>query len=125
MEVICMNKLFLLGALGYPALELAYRGRTHYSMALAGGTSAVLIGRIRRLPLSFPTRTVLCGLSITGVEYLCGCIWNKDYQVWDYRSAPLNYRGQLCLPFALLWCGLGAGLMATLDLLDKREKPGS
>ena len=33
---------FLIGAVGYPLLELAWRGHTHPSMALAGGMSAML-----------------------------------------------------------------------------------
>ncbi len=120
-----MKKLFLLGALGYPTLELAWRGRTHYSMSIAGGMSMLLIGRIRKLPLSFPMRALLCGLGITGVECLCGRIWNRAYQVWDYRRMPLNYHGQMCLPYTLAWCGLGAAMMKLLDAFDQQKQPGS
>lgn len=94
-------------------------------MSIAGGTAAVLVDRIRKQPLPFPAKAMLCGLGITGIEYICGCIWNRDYQVWDYRRTPLNFRGQLCLPFTLVWCGLGAGMMMALDFLDKYNTPGS
>lgn len=124
-EVTHMKHLFFLGALGYPMLELAWRKRTHYSMSVAGGMSMLLIGRIRKLPLSFPARTLLCGLGITGVECMCGRIWNRRYQVWDYRRMPLNYRGQLCLPYALVWCGLGATMMLLLDAFEHQKQPGS
>ena len=120
-------RLFLFGAVGYPLLELLYRRRTHYTMAIAGGLSAWLIGRIRRLRVSFLCRCMLGGLCVTGVEYLCGRIWNRDYRIWDYRRTPLNLQGQVCLPFTLAWCGLSGALMAALDLAGsrKRKRTGS
>ena len=120
-------RLFFFGAVGYPLLELLYRRRTHYSMALAGGVSAWLIGRIHRIHVSFAGRCLLCGLGVTGIEYLCGRIWNRDYRIWDYRRTPMNLRGQVCLPFTLVWCGLSGALMAALDLAERRKqkRPGS
>ena len=38
--------LFLTGSCLYPALEMAWRGRTHSSMALAGGLCLCLIDRV-------------------------------------------------------------------------------
>lgn len=120
-------RLFLLGAVGYPMLELLYRRRTHHTMAIAGGLSAWLIGRVRRIHTGFLTRCVICGLGVTGIEYLCGRIWNRDYRIWDYRETPLNIQGQVCLPFTLVWCGLSGMLMGALNILDnlKRKRPGS
>ena len=42
-----MRRMFLFGAVAYPILELIYRRRTHYSMAIAGGISMLLIDKIR------------------------------------------------------------------------------
>lgn len=106
---------FLLGALGYPSLELMTRGRTHYSMALAGGCATLLIRRVSTLPASRAARAMLCGAGITAVEYGCGLVWNRKYQVWDYRHMPMNLHGQICLPYSMLWCGLSAGMLALLD----------
>lgn len=106
-----MKKEFLFGALGYPAMELAFRGRTHYSMALAGGAAVCLISELRKTRLPVSVKAGLCGVGITAVEYLCGCIWNRQYKVWDYRNVPLNFHGQICVPYSLLWCGLSAGFM--------------
>ena len=111
-----MLRTFLFGAVCYPALELLTRRKTHYSMALAGGMSTVLIRRISRFPISRFARVLLCGAGITAVEYGCGCVWNRAYRVWDYRRMPMNWRGQICLPYTLLWCGLSACLLACLDL---------
>lgn len=110
---------FLLGASGYPALELLWRGRTHPSMALAGGASMLLITRVRRVPTCLAGRALLCGLGITGIEYACGLLWNRTYCVWDYRRMPMNLQGQICLPYTLMWCGLSAGALAAMDLLHK------
>ncbi len=109
-----MLKAFLTGAAGYPLLELAARGRTHYSMALAGGLSTLLISRAARLPMKLWKRSMLCGAGITAVEYGCGRIWNRQYRVWDYRHMPLNWRGQVCLPYSALWCFLSAGAMSVI-----------
>lgn len=106
-----MKHPFLLGALGYPMLEMRFRGRTHPSMALAGGLSCMAIRRIGRSRAPFPCRAVMCGLTITGIEAGCGLIWNRRYQVWDYRRMPLQWRGQICLPYTLLWCMLSGALM--------------
>lgn len=118
-EVMKMLHMFLLGAAGYPLLELLYRRRTHYSMALAGGASAVLIRSVSRMKICLPVKAALCGLGITGVEALCGCIWNREHQVWDYRRLPLNWKGHICLPYSLLWCTLSTGMLIVMNRLKK------
>ncbi|MBQ8654238.1 MAG: hypothetical protein IJ507_04795 [Clostridia bacterium] len=110
---------FLFGAAGYPLLEIIWRGRTHPSMALAGGMSLCAMRRISHLRLNRPAQALLCGLSVTGIEAVCGLIWNRRHQVWDYRRMPLNWRGQICLPYTLLWTLLSA---AMLPLLNGRKK---
>lgn len=107
---------FLFGAIGYPLLELAWRGRTHPSMALAGGLSTMLIHRISNTRLSLLRKSLLCGAGITGIEAACGLIWNRHHQVWDYRRMPLNWRGQVCMSYTLAWCVLALLLMKTEDL---------
>lgn len=114
---------FLIGALGYPMLELAYRHRTHYSMSIAGGLSVVLIRRISGMRYNWLAKAVLCGAGITGIEYLCGIIWNRRYTVWDYRREPMNYRGQICLRFTGLWCLLSGAAMLLLPFADTHKKP--
>lgn len=106
---------FLLGAVGYPALEVLTRGRTHWSMGIAGGLSTLLIAQVRRLQRGLLLRSVLCGAGITAIEYACGRVWNRDFRVWDYRRMPLNLRGQVCLPYTALWCALSAGVLAVMD----------
>ena len=103
---------FWIGAIGYPLIELAYRRRTHPSMALAGGMVAVALGRISKTDRPLWQQALLGGLVITGIEYGVGMIFNRRYRVWDYRRMPLNVQGQICLPFTLAWCGLSAAAVS-------------
>ena len=55
--------LFYLGGCAYMGLELLWRGRSHGSMFVAGGTCFLLIGHLNhvrpRLPLPPPISTML------------------------------------------------------------------
>ncbi len=115
MGVLRKCALFTIGGAGYCGLELLWRGRTHGSMFLAGGICFLLLGQLGqvrpRLPL--PARATLGSLIITMVELAAGLIFNRDYQVWDYRGIPMDFHGQICLPYSLLWVPvsvLGMGL---------------
>ncbi|MBQ3112645.1 MAG: hypothetical protein IJC70_07245 [Firmicutes bacterium] len=109
-------RLFLLGSSCYPLLELAWRGHTHWSMALAGGCAALLLGGIARRRCTFAYKCVLGALAITCVEFSFGLLFNVlgGLQVWDYSAQPFNIMGQICLPFCLLWLLLSALVMPFL-----------
>lgn len=110
-----MLKTFLFGAVGYPVLELLWRGRTHASMALAGGAAMLLIHRVSRMKGGLLPRSLLCSAGITAIEYAVGSLWNRDHRIWDYRRQPLNLHGQICLPYTLLWCGLSGSVLAVME----------
>lgn len=95
--------LFYLGGTAYMTLEFLWRGRSHGSMFLLGGICFLMLGRLRKLRLPLPFNGILGAAGITGLELLAGLIVNRDYSVWDYRQMPLQYRGQICLPYSLLW----------------------
>lgn len=120
-EVMILKHAFLVGAIGYPLLEILWRRRTHYSMALAGGCAVALVDRIRHIPVKPHVKAFLCAEAITVVELVCGSIWNRNYEVWDYRRMPLNWHGQICLPYSLMWCFLGSAAMKAFDLADKAQ----
>lgn len=105
MTILKTISLFLMGGSGYVGMELLWRGRSHYSMFLAGGVCFLLLGQLqRRFPRWHPLFKGVAGASvITAVELTAGLIFNRSYQVWDYRSMPLQFLGQICLPFTLLW----------------------
>ena len=96
---------FLLGGWIYVLLEILWRGRSHISMFAAGGLCALLIGKLQetRHPIALPLRVLAGAGIITGVELCAGLAVNRRYRVWDYRSMPGNFRGQICPQFCLLW----------------------
>ena len=107
-------------------VELLWRGWSHGSMFLAGGTCFLLLGKLEqacpRLPL--PLRGAAGALVITSIELLAGLLFNRDYHVWDYRGLPANFHGQICLSFSLLWIPLSLGAMVLYRILDKKLLPG-
>lgn len=111
-----MKHPFWFGAVAYPLIELVWRRRTHPAMALAGGVSMAVLKRLDGKSRPLWQRALLGGLAITGVEYVCGRLFNRRYQIWDYRNVPLNLQGQICLPFTLAWCGLSAAAFGVLRL---------
>ena len=112
--------MFCLGGGAYVALELMWRGRSHYSMFLAGGTCFLLLGMLRRVKLPLIAKAGLGALAITGVELIAGWIFNRDYAVWDYRALPLNFQGQICAMFTLLWIPVSIMAMALYDAVDRK-----
>ena len=95
--------LFCLGGGLYTLLELLWRGRSHGSMFLLGGGCFLLLGKIRRLSVPLPAKIALGAAGITAGELAVGLLVNRDHGVWDYRALPLNFRGQICLGYSLLW----------------------
>ena len=100
-------------------LELLWRRRSHVSMFAAGGISFLLLGKLRESKLPEPAKPVAGAGMITLVELITGLLVNQDHQVWDYRKLPANYRGQICLPFSLLWIPLSSLGMGLYGLTEK------
>ena len=94
-------------------------------MFLAGGSCFLLLGKLQntrpRLPLLL--RGLVGAGIITMVEFAAGLLCNRSSRVWDYRNMPLNIRGQICLPFCLLWVPVSLGAMGLYNFLQ-RHLPG-
>ena len=89
-------------------------------MFASGGICFLLLGKIRELPLPESLKPLLGAGAITAVELGTGLLVNRDHHVWDYRASPMNYRGQICLPFSLLWVPVSLGAMVLYDVLESR-----
>ena len=109
----------------YVGLELLWRRRSHVSMFAAGGICFLLLGKIRKLPVPFAVKPVLGAGAVTAVELGTGLLVNRDHHVWDYRNVPLNYRGQVCLLFSLLWIPVSVLGMGLYGLLQRVNKTGA
>lgn len=119
--------LFLTGGVIYPTLEILCRGKTDFSMAVAGGICVCLIDRICNHRLKEKPITVKCVAGsgiITTVEFWTGVLVNLvlKMNVWDYSQMPLNILGQICFPFSLLWCFITIPAMQVGMLYDKFMK---
>ena len=112
---------FWIGAAVYPMIEIAWRGRTHPAMALAGGLAGAVLGKISKTNRPLRHQALLGGLAITGIEYAMGRWWNRNYRIWDYRNMPLNVQGQVCLPYTLAWCALSAAVLPVFRLTARRR----
>ncbi len=112
--------VFLIGGVGYMGLELLWRSRTHWSMGLAGGLCAMLMYLLfSRVRMPFYA-AYLCGTAIiSAVELGFGLLFNVrlGMNVWDYSTVPLNFMGQICLPFALLWGLFGVAMWGGVRFL--------
>ena len=100
--------LALCGGCVYFLIEMAWRGHSHWTMAVLGGVCFVLIGDINEfIPWNMPL--ILQGAIGSGIvtvlELVSGIILNLwlGLGIWDYSNMPFNLLGQICLPFTLLW----------------------
>lgn len=112
--------LFTFGGAAYVGLELAWRARSHWTMFLLGGGCFLAIGQLGRVEPKLPlwARSVIGSGICTMGELLTGMAFNDDYRIWDYRKAPMNYHGQICLPFTLLWIPVSALAAVLFEGLD-------
>ena len=98
--------IFLIGGAGYGALEILWRGYTHWTMLITGGVCFVLIYLISRLPeIPFLVRCAMCTAAITAVEFIVGYVVNirLGWNIWDYSGNVLNIKGQVCLLYSVMW----------------------
>ena len=98
--------LFCIGGLTYIAIELLWRGYSHWTMFLVGGLCFVLIGAINEVytfEMPLVRQMAISAVMVTIVELLAGLLINCDYSIWDYRNMPFNILGQICLPYTVLW----------------------
>lgn len=103
MNILKNAILFTVGGGAYTALELLFRKRSHESMFFLGGGCFLALGRIWQRK-THPARKLAAGAAaVTAGELITGLALNRDHRIWDYRKLPLNFRGQICLPFSLLW----------------------
>lgn len=120
--------LFALGAVGYGALEIAFRGGTHWTMLLTGGLCASLVCALaRRLRGRDWQLCVMGGAVITALEMAVGTLVNfaLGWNVWDYGGIPFDLCGQICPMFSALWVLLSYPVLRLGRAVDAmKTKPG-
>lgn len=101
-----MISVFALSGAAYGAIEILWRGHTHWTMLIVGGLCGLGIyciatrGRLGRI-----AQYLLCAAVVTAVEFLSGAVINKGlgWNVWDYSRMPLNLYGQICALYSFYW----------------------
>lgn len=118
MKILKTCQLFYMGGAAYMVLEFLWRGHSHYSMFLLGGSCFLMLGQLRKLRLPLPILVVFGAIGITALELVTGLLVNRDYSIWDYRQLPFHYLGHICLNYSLLWMPVGFAGMELYHLAD-------
>ena len=111
--------IMLLGGGAYVLVELWWRGHSHVSMFLLGGVCFWLIGRLdRRDTVPVAVQACLGACVVTALELLTGLVVNcwLKLNVWDYSALPMNFQGQICLYYFVLWIPLSACAVVLEDV---------
>jgi len=99
--------LFLFGGAAYIILECVWRGRSHWTMGLAGGLSLVLLYGVFGWmgELSLLLKCLAGAIVIAAVEFVTGAIVNRKlhWGVWDYSGHRYHLYGQVSLTYTILW----------------------
>ncbi len=97
------------GCMFYGTAEVLGRGYSHITMGALGGVAflvihelcgEILAGRLR------PIEAMLIStMFITSSELLAGEILNRylGMKIWNYSTLPLNFDGQICPIFSVMW----------------------
>lgn len=124
--------LFLIGGFIYVAIELGFRGHSHWTMFLLGGLCFILIGGLNNyIPweMSIIKQGIIGALIVTSLEFIFGLVLNLylNLGIWDYSNMPFNILGQICLPFSIAWFFLSLVAIFADDwlryVLFKEERP--
>ena len=88
-----------IGSVGYSAIEVLWRGFTHWTMALAGGVGFLLLylADLRMAGRSLVEKCAAGCALLTSVEFIFGVVVNKlcGLRVWDYSRRKGNLLGQI------------------------------
>ncbi len=99
--------MFLMGGVIYGAVEVMFRGYTHWSMIITGGSALLAIYMIDdALPnLSIFIKAIAGAAVITTLEFTVGIVVNRIFMlgVWDYSDLKGNILGQISPLFSLCW----------------------
>lgn len=111
------------GAALYGAIEVLWRGHTHWTMLITGGVAfAIMYLLATRSGWPLPQIWLCSAAVITTLEFVTGIIVNirLGWGVWDYSDQPFNLFGQICLLYSLLWFLLAIPGTSLCSLIKRR-----
>ena len=108
--------IFSIFGLTYGLIEILWRGYTHPSMVIVGGSCGLLIGLLneRNKKMNLLLQMVEGMVIVTVLEFVSGIILNLclGLNVWDYSNMRFNLLGQVCPQFCIAWFFLSAIIVA-------------
>lgn len=122
--------VFLAGAVMYSLIEIVWRGRTHWTMAVTGGVCLLLIHRCneRHRKWDLFSRCSLSSFYITSVEFAVGWLLNVKLHmmIWDYSDRVGNVMGQICPEYWAYWylLSIPALMLSSLILAVRKARGG-
>jgi len=129
--------LYTIGGIGYGSIEMIFRGKTHWSMLLAGGMCFCALNKISEMPIKKSWKKWLLGsAAITSIEFVSGVIVNiwLRWNVWNYSQHVFNLFGQICPLFSCIWflisipaiafCGVMKNIRGKGLLLPRLQRGG-
>ena len=115
--------IFNIFGLTYGLIEILWRGYTHPSMVIVGGSCGLLIGLLneRNKKMNLLLQMVEGMVIVTVLEFVSGIILNLclGLNVWDYSNMRFNLLGQVCPQFCIAWFFLSYFVIRIDDLLRK------
>lgn len=115
--------VYMIGSVGYCAIELLWRGYSHWTMTVTGGVCFMIIYLTNRMMRSYSVfkKCLVCAVDVTAIELMVGCIVNVllGWNVWDYSDQPFSFMGQICPGFFALWFLLVLPVIIISDTMQK------
>jgi hypothetical protein len=110
-----INDIILFGSSGaiYLTLECFWRGFTNLPSFFMGGICGLVIGKLNHFPKYYNLKVwkqcFIGMLTVLIIELILGSIaLHFGVRFWDYSkivigNIPLNYKGIICVPYAIIW----------------------
>lgn len=123
-RILCHLFIFLFSGTIYYALEVLFKTthKSHWTMFLLAACAGLFfidgLNDLFGYEMNFLLQCFICATAITIGELFVGLHWNLDYEIWDYRNVPFNFKGQICLPYYFLWYLLSAIFIPFLDYIE-------
>ena len=126
--------IFLVSGFIYTALEILWRGYSHWTMFVCAGLCGLAMANINNNWLEFDTdfriQVVASALICILMEFIFGIIFNGDFTIWDYRGlwGTIHWLGdQVNVLFFGVWMVISLFGLPLLDWMQWKlgfaEKP--
>lgn len=124
-KILWYAAVAVLGGLYYAALEILWRGYSHWTMVLVGGGAVLCMYTVFDDKYSIPLvlKCALSALSVCVLEFFSGCIINLLFglAVWDYSQLKFNLLGQVCPLFFCVWFALSIPAYCVCCIVHRLE----